>query len=76
MDLFAPSPSTTSLTGETTTIGAETMGAIARTVEERVMARLDAWRRDELDEHVLHLVERRLEEETERRSWRRGSEVF
>ena len=29
-----------------------------------------------IDDHVLRLVERRLEEETERRSWRRGSEVF
>ncbi len=55
---------------------AETVAAIARTVEERVVARLETWRREELDDHVLRLVERRLEEETERRSWRRGSEVF
>ncbi|GEK19074.1 hypothetical protein CPE01_28070 [Cellulomonas persica] len=79
MDPFAPpvaAPTAGPLTGAETTLSAETLGAIARTVEERVVARLDAWRRDELDEHVLRLVERRLEEETERRSWRRGSEVF
>ncbi|GEL95049.1 hypothetical protein [Cellulomonas composti] len=50
--------------------------SIVTTVEKRVVARLERWRREELDDHVLQLVERRLEEETERRSWRRGTEVF
>ena len=48
-------------------------------VERRLVERIDAlerWTRDELDEHVLRLVERRLEEETERRAWRVGTEVF
>ncbi|MCR6705651.1 MAG: hypothetical protein NVV66_13475 [Cellulomonas sp.] len=74
MDLFAPAPPAAALTAP----GAseETIAEIARTVEERLVARLDTWRREELDDHVLRLVERRLEEETERRSWRRGSEVF
>lgn len=49
---------------------------VALDVESRVVARLDAWLREELDEHVLRLVEERLQEETERRSWRRGTEVF
>lgn len=40
------------------------------------VAELERWTRDELDEHVLLLVERRLEEETERRRWRSGTEVF
>jgi len=58
------------------TISDETIAGIARTVEDRMVARLEKWRREELDDHVLRLVERRLEEETERRSWRRGTEVF
>lgn len=49
---------------------------LARDVEARVLARLEAWKREELDDHVLRLVEDRLQEETERRSWRRGTEVF
>jgi hypothetical protein len=49
---------------------------VAGHVESRVVARLEAWKREELDEHVLRLVEDRLQEETERRSWRRGPEVF
>jgi len=58
------------------TLSDETIAGIARTVEDRMVARLERWRREELDDHVLRLVERRLEEETERRSWRRGTEVF
>lgn len=49
---------------------------VAHQVELRVLARLEEWKREELDEHVLRLVEDRLQEETERRSWRRGTEVF
>jgi len=49
---------------------------LADSIEQRVLDRLEQWKRDELDEHVLQLVERRLQEETERRSWRRGTEVF
>lgn len=48
---------------------------VERRLVERI-AELERWNRDELDEHVLRLVERRLEEETERRAWRVGSEVF
>ncbi len=74
MDLFAPAPPAAAL--PTTSGSEETIAEIARTVEERLVARLETWRREELDDHVLRLVERRLEEETERRSWRRSSEVF
>ena len=48
---------------------------VERRLVERIAA-LERWTRDELDEHVLRLVERRLEEETERRAWRVGTEVF
>jgi hypothetical protein len=50
--------------------------ALAAQVEQRVLARLDGWLAAELDDHVLRLVEERLQEETERRAWRRGAEVF
>lgn len=50
--------------------------ALAAQVEQRVLARLDGWLATELDDHVLRLVEERLQEETERRAWRRGAEVF
>jgi hypothetical protein len=49
---------------------------LAAQVEQRVLARLDSWMATELDDHVLRLVEERLQEETERRAWRRGAEVF
>lgn len=49
---------------------------LAAQVEQRVLARLDGWLAAELDDHVLRLVEERLQEETERRAWRRGAEVF
>ena len=36
----------------------------------------DAYSDPEFREAVLRIVEERLEEETDRRAWRRGSEVF
>ena len=36
----------------------------------------DAYGDPEFREAVLRIVEERLEEETDRRAWRRGSEVF
>ena len=45
-------------------------------VEERIVERLDEWAQAELDDHVQRIVERRLQEETERRSWRHSTEVF
>lgn len=45
-------------------------------VEQRVMDRVDAWLGVELDDRVLRIVEDKLREETERRSWRHGAEAF
>lgn len=45
-------------------------------IEQRVMDRVDAWMAVELDDRVIRIVERRLQEETERRAWRSGTEVF
>ncbi len=56
--------------------GAAAQAAIVAAVEERMLAWFGRWQDEELDERVLLLVERRLQEETERRSWRRGTEVF
>ena len=39
-------------------------------------AGVDAYGDPEFREAVLRIVEERLEEETDRRAWRRGSEVF
>jgi len=49
---------------------------LAAEVQQRVIARLEDWIATDLDERVLDLVERRMSEETERRAWRMGSEVF
>ncbi|SEE66240.1 hypothetical protein [Ruania alba] len=47
-----------------------------RDLEDRVLTRVDEWLDTELDERVMAVVEERLREETERRAWRRGMEVF
>ncbi len=49
---------------------------LADQVEARVVARLDGWLAAELDEHVLRLIDDRLQEETERRGWRQYGGVF
>ncbi len=56
-------------------------GAIAepswvRDLEDRVLTRVDEWLDSELDDRVLAVVEEKVREETERRAWRRGMEVF
>ncbi|WP_159618058.1 hypothetical protein [Ruania rhizosphaerae] len=56
-------------------------GAIAepswvRNLEDRVLTRVDEWLDSELDDRVLAVVEEKVREETERRAWRRGMEVF
>ncbi|QOR70361.1 hypothetical protein IM660_17465 [Ruania alkalisoli] len=47
-----------------------------RDLEDRVLSRVDAWLDTELDDRVMAVVEEKLREETERRAWRRGMEVF
>ncbi|NLF04529.1 MAG: hypothetical protein GX593_05955 [Actinomycetales bacterium] len=49
---------------------------LASQVQQRVLARLEEWIASDLDDRVLELVERRMSEETERRAWRLGTEVF
>ena len=49
---------------------------IASEVEHRVVTRLEEWIASDLDERVIELVVRRMAEETERRAWRLGTEVF
>lgn len=49
---------------------------LASEVQQRVIARLEDWIATDLDDRVLELVERRMSEETERRAWRTGTEVF
>lgn len=56
--------------------GPEPDPAWVRSVEERVIDRVDAWLQVELDERVVEIVEEKLREETERRAWRRGAGVF
>ena len=54
----------------------ETESAWVGQIEQRVIDRVDAWLDVELDDRVIQIVEDRLREETERRAWRRGTEVF
>ncbi|MDQ2624250.1 MAG: hypothetical protein M3Y20_03715, partial [Actinomycetota bacterium] len=49
---------------------------LATEVHQRVIARIEEWIATDLDDRVLQLVERRMNEETERRAWRLGTEVF
>jgi len=74
--LAAPSPDTSGVPMSFTSASPTSSAVDVDSIEQRVLDRLEQWKRDELDEHVLRLVERRLQEETERRSWRRGTEVF
>ncbi len=55
---------------------AQDTDVLASEVQQRVIARLEDWIVTDLDERVLDIVERRMSEETERRAWRMGSEVF
>ncbi|MBO0920045.1 hypothetical protein J1G42_04305 [Cellulomonas sp. zg-ZUI222] len=45
-------------------------------VERRLRAELTSWLEHELDDRVVRLVEERLAEQDERRTWRRTREVF
>lgn len=50
--------------------------AWASALEQRLVARVDARFAAELDERVIRIVEDKLRDETERRSWRGGAGVF
>ncbi|MCC2336477.1 hypothetical protein [Cellulomonas wangsupingiae] len=45
-------------------------------VERRLRAELTSWLEHELDDRVVRIVEERLQEQDERRTWRRTREVF